>query len=85
MKVIFREFQQDIYQDLVRILCVLAKVHTDEATDAIIDAFHIGQIVGVDKELESVTGIEVDDNYKSWTDYLGFKHAIDIVMGRRRA
>ena len=80
MKIIYRDFQQDIYKDLVRIICVLAKVHTEEATDAIVDAFHIGQIVGVDKELERKAGLPEDDDYKKWTDMLGFKHVMKKFM-----
>ena len=81
MKIIYREFQQDIFKDLVEILKVLAKVHTEEATDAIVDAFDIACLVGVEKDLMRVAGLPDDEeDYKRWTDMLGFRHVMQKFM-----
>lgn len=78
MKILYREFQQDIYRNLVEILKVLAKVHTDEATDAIVDLFEIATIVGVDKDLELEVGLpEIEDDYKGWTDRFCLKKVLE--------
>ena len=85
MKIIYREFQQDIYKNLVEILKVLAKVHTEEATDAIVDVFEIATIVGVDEELEKVSGLmDEEEDYKKWTDLFCIKSALEKKNENKR-
>lgn len=85
MKILYREFQQDIYKRLFEILKVLAKVHTDEATDAIIGVFEIATIVGVDKTLEVDAGLpEDEEDYKSWTDLFCLKSALEKKNENKR-
>ena len=81
MKIIYKDFQQDIFKNLVEIIKVLAKVHTDEAIDAIVDAYEIARIIGVEKDLMRVAGLpEEDEDYKKWTDMLGFKHVMSKFL-----
>lgn len=58
MKILYKEFQRDIYKCLVNILCVLVTVPTDEATDAICDAYKIARLTGIEKELDKIGGTE---------------------------
>lgn len=69
MKILTREEQQSAFKELVEVLKFLAKIDGMEATDAIISAFKIADIVGVHKDLDRISGVKEEaDDYRTWTD-----------------
>lgn len=53
-KIVSRKKQNDVYKRLVRIIQVLSKDESAEATDAICDAFDIALVVGDIEMLEAL-------------------------------
>ena len=69
MKFVIREHQADAFKEIVEALKVIAKVDSEEATDAIIGLYKVARILGVEKDLDRIANAkEQEDDYGNWTD-----------------
>ena len=70
MKILYREFQQDAFKEIVEIIKVLAKRDGDDVTEAIKSAFELARIIGVEKDLDRLAAAPEEENadYDKWTN-----------------
>lgn len=81
MKLVIREHQEDAFKEIVEALKVLAKIDSEEATDAIIGLYRVARILGVEKDLDRVANAkEQEEEYGSWTDMFCFRTVLRSAL-----